>query len=129
MDNGFSILMLFFSGMLYLYAGLLALTKDPSLIPRQEKVRTPDAKAYARRVLEHAISLRDEASGDRYRDVVRLAIDYIEDHYADDELSLNTLAAHVSFSPNHLSAVFRQETGLPPPSCKRQPREATFQQP
>ena len=36
---------------------------------------------------------------------------YIDDNFSDDELSLNKLAAHVNFSPNHLSAVFRQETG------------------
>jgi two-component system response regulator YesN len=41
------------------------------------------------------------------------AVAYIEKHYAEEELSLNSLAAHVNFSPNHLSAVFKQETGQP----------------
>jgi len=45
--------------------------------------------------------------------VVRDAIEFIEANYADEEFSLNTLAAYVNFSPNHLSAVFRQQTGQP----------------
>ena len=49
MENGFPILMLLFSGALYLYALLLALTKDAGMIPRQDKARLPDPKAYARR--------------------------------------------------------------------------------
>ena len=38
---------------------------------------------------------------------------YIEKNYTDEELSLNTVASHVNFSPNHLSMVFRQQTGQP----------------
>ena len=49
MDNGFPILMLIFSGALYLYALLLALTKDVQLIPRQSSARIPNPKAYALR--------------------------------------------------------------------------------
>ena len=36
---------------------------------------------------------------------------YINDNYSDEELSLNTLSSYVGVSPNHLSAVFRQEMG------------------
>ena len=36
---------------------------------------------------------------------------YIENNYANEELSLNTVASHVNFSPNHLSTVFSQQTG------------------
>ena len=49
----------------------------------------------------------------RYHDVINEAVNYISEHYSDDELSLNTLAAQVNFSPNHLSAIFKQETGQP----------------
>ena len=45
--NPFSILMLAFSGMLLLYAGLLALTKDYKLIPRSCAVSPKDPGAYA----------------------------------------------------------------------------------
>jgi len=36
---------------------------------------------------------------------------YIDEHYSEEDLSLNTLATSVTFSPNHLSAVFSQKTG------------------
>ena len=37
---------------------------------------------------------------------------YIEENYAEEELSLNLLASHVNFSPNHLSMIFSQQTGM-----------------
>lgn len=43
----FSILMFIFSGALLLYAGLLALTRDISLIPRSEMMQVKDKRAYA----------------------------------------------------------------------------------
>ncbi len=66
---------------------------------------------YLMDILKNAITLRKDSSSGSYRDVVKEVIAYIDDNYSDDELSLNKLAAHVNFSPNHLSAVFRQETG------------------
>lgn len=62
-------------------------------------------------VIEKALELRDTAASNRYRDIVEEAMHYIEQNYADEELSLNLLASHVNFSPNHLSMVFSQETG------------------
>ena len=44
--NPFSILMLFFSAALLLYAGLLALTKDYKLIPRGYAAKVEDKRAY-----------------------------------------------------------------------------------
>ncbi len=37
---------------------------------------------------------------------------YIEQHYGDVELSLQTVALHHHLSPQHLSRLFRQETGV-----------------
>jgi two-component system response regulator YesN len=62
-------------------------------------------------ILKRAIDLRQTSSQGSYREVVTEAIAYIDENYSDEELSLNKLAAHVNFSPNHLSAVFRQQTG------------------
>ena len=52
MDNGFSILMILFSVAILLYAGLLALTKDYNLLPRNSmiSVEPKDQKAYAVRM-------------------------------------------------------------------------------
>lgn len=69
------------------------------------------AVQYVVRIIEKALELREKASGNRYRDVVDEAIRYIEENYWDDELSLNLLASHVNFSPNHLSMVFSRQTG------------------
>ena len=66
---------------------------------------------YLLEILKKAIVLRKDTSSGSYRDVVKEVMAYIDDNFSDDELSLNKLAAHVNFSPNHLSAVFRQETG------------------
>ena len=49
MEYAFSVLMFCFAGMLLLYAGLLALTKDISLIPRMHGVKVKNRREYARR--------------------------------------------------------------------------------
>ena len=67
---------------------------------------------YIIKLVNTAITLRKENCQSQYRDVVKKVIDYIEDNYGMEELSLNHLAAYVNFSPNHLSAVFRQQTGM-----------------
>lgn len=66
---------------------------------------------YLTRIMEKALELREKAASNRYRDVVEEVMRYIEQNYSDEELSLNTLASHVNFSPNHLSAIFSQQTG------------------
>ncbi len=45
MEKAFPILMLIFGGMLLLYAGILALTKDVGMIPRVEQSKVEDPKA------------------------------------------------------------------------------------
>ncbi len=81
-------------------------------IPSAE-VLSDEKKTYGYLVdaLKKAIALRNKNSQGSYRDVVNETISYINDNYSDEELSLNKVAAHVNFSPNHLSAVFRQQTG------------------
>lgn len=90
-------------------------------LPRNEII-TPDMtadalqsvegiKEYLVRILEKTLELREKAASNRYRDVVDEVMRYIAENYADEELSLNTLASHVNFSPNHLSAIFSQQTG------------------
>lgn len=66
---------------------------------------------YLTRIIIKALELREKAASNRYRDVVEEVMRYIEKNYSDEELSLNTLASHVNFSPNHLSAIFSQQTG------------------
>lgn len=88
----------------------------------KEEIGTPDmtsmylqsmdgAQKYVTDILGKALTLREEAASGRYSDVVEKVKQYVEDNYADEELSLNLLASHVNFSPNHLSMIFSQQTG------------------
>ena len=69
------------------------------------------AREYMIRILSAAVKLREENATGRYRDVVGEVERYIMEQYANEELSLNVIASHVNFSPNHLSTIFSQETG------------------
>ena len=88
---------------------------------QKDEIETPDvsgalqsqenAKQYVVRILQKALELREKTVSNRYGDIVDQVMKYIEQNYADEELSLNLLASHVNFSPNHLSMVFSQQTG------------------
>ncbi|MBE5948573.1 MAG: response regulator [Lachnospiraceae bacterium] len=69
------------------------------------------AIGYVVRIIEQALELRDKAASNRYGNVVEEIMNYIEQNFASEELSLNQVASHVNFSPNHLSMVFSQQTG------------------
>lgn len=70
-----------------------------------------NAVNYIVRILEQALDMRERAASNKYGDIVEQAMRYIEENYANEELSLNVVASHVNFSPNHLSMVFSQQTG------------------
>ena len=67
--------------------------------------------SYLSGCLEKALSVRDENAGNRHRSVIDEVKAYIEENYGDEELSLNKLASHVNFSPNHLSMIFSEQMG------------------
>lgn len=69
------------------------------------------AVRYVAGIITKALELREKAASNRYGDIVDEVLAYIEKHYAREELSLNEIASHVNFSPNHLSMVFSQQTG------------------
>ena len=66
---------------------------------------------YVSRIITKAIELREKTASNRYGDIVDEVMNYIKKNYAQEELSLNLLASHVNFSPNHLSMIFSQQTG------------------
>ncbi|MBQ7582678.1 MAG: response regulator [Lachnospiraceae bacterium] len=68
-------------------------------------------KEYISGIVEKAIALREKRANSRYTEVVDEVIRYISEHFAQEDLSLNTLASHVNVSPNHLSMIFSQQTG------------------
>ena len=82
--------------------------KDPLA---QQLSSAESVMEYLEELIEAAILARDQAANNRYSNVVQDAVSYIEKNYADEELSLNSLASYVNFSPNHLSTIFSQQTG------------------
>jgi len=69
------------------------------------------AAEYVTRIIEKAVELREKNSSNRYGTIVDQVKKYIDEHYEEEELSLNLLASYVNFSPNHLSMIFSQQTG------------------
>lgn len=68
-------------------------------------------RRYTCDLLRCAMELRAGTQGKAYRGLLREAMDYIDHHFREPELSLTQVAEAARVSPNHLSAVFRRETG------------------
>lgn len=62
-------------------------------------------------ILETAIELREAVSKKKYHSLLADAKSFIEQHYDDENISLNLAAANVNLSPNHFSSIFSQEMG------------------
>lgn len=69
------------------------------------------SKGYLQKVLETAISLKESQAQKKYSSLLKDARTYIGEHYDEEDISLNTVAASVNLSPNHFSTIFSQETG------------------
>lgn len=69
------------------------------------------AKDYIVRIFTAAIETRDVLRTKRYHKIIEQAKEFINNHYKDDNLSLNEVAAYVNISPSHFSAVFSREAG------------------
>ena len=70
-----------------------------------------NAIAYAENMITQAIILRDQNSGNKNRSILKNAVDFIESHYMEEEISLNTVANVANVSANHFSALFSQNMG------------------
>ncbi|NLV35187.1 MAG: helix-turn-helix domain-containing protein, partial [Clostridiaceae bacterium] len=77
-----------------------------------DTVSTPqEVRQYASQVMGQAIELRDLESTKQQRSILEQAIDFINEQYSDESISLDKVAKKVNISPNYLSAVFSQEVG------------------
>ena len=73
---------------------------------------TPDnMKMYVESMLNVGIDYRDKEKNSQGRKALKKAIDYIEENYSDENLSLNEVADVTQISPNYFSAMFSQEMG------------------
>ena len=69
------------------------------------------AKDYIIRIFSVAIERRDALRNKRYHRIIDQAKEYINRHFADEDISLYETAAYVNLSPSHFSSVFSKETG------------------
>lgn len=69
------------------------------------------AIAYAKKMISQAIEIRDQNSGNKKRSILKTVVDFIDSHYMDEEISLNTVANVANVSSNHFSALFSQNMG------------------
>ena len=69
------------------------------------------AIAYAKKMISQASEIRDQNSGNKNRSILKTAVDFIDSHYMDEEISLNTVANVANVSSNHFSALFSQNMG------------------
>jgi two-component system response regulator YesN len=65
----------------------------------------------ADKILTSALAYRDSHPNGQYKNLIRQAKEYLEQHYTNPELSLNEVASQANLSASHFSVVFSQETG------------------
>jgi len=65
----------------------------------------------SRMILEKVIEFRESRVTGKYHSMIQKAKEYIDSHFADQDISLHLVASVVSVSPNHFSTIFSQETG------------------
>jgi len=68
-------------------------------------------EAEVRSLLERVIDFRESKVKSRYHAMIHKAKQYIDANFADQDISLHSVASIVNVSPNHFSTVFSQETG------------------
>jgi two-component system response regulator YesN len=62
------------------------------------------------KIISMGLTYRDSLPNGQHIHLIRHAKEYIEQHYADPDLSLNVVATQANLSASHFSAVFSQET-------------------
>ncbi len=68
-----------------------------------------DIEIYVEHLIEKAIEIRNVASGRRYSDIMEMAQNLIKENYMTEDISLNSVAAHVGMSPSYFSTIFSRE--------------------
>jgi two-component system response regulator YesN len=81
-------------------------------LPAPEPGAPDELRPYFTEVLRAALSLRDEETQRQGGRLVESALQYIDGHYTDEDISLNAVARAVNISTNYLSAMFSQKMGI-----------------
>lgn len=69
-------------------------------------------KTYISELLHTAILIREKESGGQHKAILQKATRFIDEHYADANISLNAVAQAINISTNYFSGIFSQEMGL-----------------
>ena len=86
-------------------------TEETEAVMEEISRSTEAAISYAQNLIKKAIEIRDENAGNQTKSVLQGAVEFINHHYMDEELSLNTAAHVANVSANHFSALFSQNMG------------------
>lgn len=70
-----------------------------------------DIREYLRELVESVCAMIGEEVSDKEKTLVHKVKDYLEEHYMDEELSLNFLAGMFYVNASYLSRVFKEKTG------------------
>ncbi len=63
------------------------------------------------KILGAALGYRNSKKDNKHNDIISKAVEYIEQNYAEPNITLNSVADNVHVSPSHFSTIFSQETG------------------
>lgn len=72
-------------------------------------VTADELKSYLGEMLRKALEFREKESRSRSRDIIRQALAYIDENFADENISLKEVAGYTYVSANYFSAIFSQE--------------------
>ena len=85
--------------------------EDTEDVLSESSTSLENAIAYAKKIISQAIALRDQNSGNKNRSILKTAVDFIDSHYMEEDMSLNKAANAANVSANHFSALFSQNMG------------------
>ena len=71
-----------------------------------------DSLMFLKSCLKKVIEVRDSRSEKKYGKILHKAIEYIDDNFDKEDISLNAVSSVANISPNHFSAIFSQEMGV-----------------
>lgn len=72
-------------------------------------VNKEELRVFIKEMLGCAIVMRDNQSKSQYRDIIGKALEYIDENYAAESISLTDVARYTNVSANYFSAAFSQE--------------------
>ena len=85
---------------------------DLSLRSVDMEIETAEFRNNLIEILTKAITIRDAEAIRRSSDIIDSALRYIDNHYKDEDISLDSVAIASNISANYLSAMFSQKVGL-----------------